>query len=362
MVCPSLSYGGAEKQFVGLTNYLAKAGNNVFVLSLFTREDSEIGWRAFTDNIKIMHGKNDKNKSLTKKYIKTIWQIIKIQRKHKIDVSISFIEMARSATILASKFTKSKCIVSERADPNSRSGKYNKLIFKIFELSNGYVFQTSQAKDFFLDSDKIKKNGTVIPNAIFEDEMPQPYMGERNFRIVSVGRLQVSQKRQDILLKAYKLIEHEFPEYDLYLYGDGPDRDLLFEIAKDNNILSRVHFMGVYKNILEEIKDAGLFVLSSDYEGIPNALIEAMCMGIPCVSTKCSPGGAELLITHGKNGLLAERGSVNDLADKMRIMLIDREKALAMGKEAVKIREAYNSSTVLPKWVAYINKVLVNSI
>ena len=146
----------------------------------------------------------------------------------------------------------------------------------------------------------------------------------------------------DVSLKEYRLREIEkvaeqYPDYQLIIYGEGPSREELEHLVKELGIEKQVSLPGNKKNLHEQIKNAEIFLLSSDYEGMPNALIEAMCMGLPCISTKVS--GATDLISHGKNGLLVELDDQKGFEEAMLELLAQKEQAENMAKEAVKLNE-----------------------
>ena len=123
---------------------------------------------------------------------------------------------------------------------------------------------------------------------------------------------------------------------------------------------NRVFFKGNYSPIYDKLKDASLFVLSSDYEGMPNALMEAMALGIPCISTDCDGGGAKFLIENNVNGLLVPKGDVIALANAMQIILSDSDKAKKLGLEAAKIQKKLAPEVIYRKWEEFIEKVVYN--
>jgi glycosyltransferase involved in cell wall biosynthesis len=183
------------------------------------------------------------------------------------------------------------------------------------------------------------------------------YEGERRKVIVSVGRI-CAQKRQDVLIDAFQKIADKNKEYNLEIYGKGDMLEELKARVESYGLSNRIKFIVTGANVFQDMKNASLFAFTSDYEGLPNALLEAMALGLPCVSTKCSPGGAEALIEDGKNGYLVHCGDVNALAERIDYMLSNYDKALAMGKEAFKIRNRVELQVILDEWERYINHVL----
>ncbi len=351
-VAPHVGYGGAEKNFIGIANYAVENGYKVYLLTEEGRENS----RAIHPNIVQMKAKIDASGNMIKKYFQAVSSIRKAMKTSKADVVISFIELWRSASVLATRFTKTKCIVSERADPYTRSGRYNKIIFMLFSMADGYVFQTRQARDFF--SEKVRRKSVVIPNPVFKEDALQEYMGEKRKIIVNIARLDIKQKRQDLIIEAFDLIKNDFPEYRLYLYGDGCDRSVLEDKIEKLQLKERVFLKGVTHDVYKSLGEAEIMVLASDYEGIPNAIIESMCVGVPVISTKCSPGGAEFLIENGSNGLLVEKGDVNGIAEAIRKLLKNEQLYNEIKRNGFNIKKTLNSDLILPKWTEYIEEVI----
>ena len=175
----------------------------------------------------------------------------------------------------------------------------------------------------------------------------------------TLGRLDIFQKRQDVLIKAFYLFHNNHPDYKLEIWGDGAQQDeekikrLISSLKLDNYVIMK----GVTNTPSKSIMDSRFFVLSSDFEGIPNALIEAMSLGLPCISTKCSPGGAELLITNSRNGLLVPCGDYRALSDKMCWMVEHPIDSDNMGKEARKISEKFSDEIISKMWFDYLNSI-----
>ena len=130
------------------------------------------------------------------------------------------------------------------------------------------------------------------------------------------------------------------------------------DAVKEKNLVDRVIFHGLVSNIPDAIREAKLFVLTSDFEGMPNALIEAMSVGLPCISTDCSPGGAAELIQSGKNGIIVPTGDATAIAEAIRKVLDKPIEAEKMGIEAQKIAERLKPEVIYGQWIEYIDKVM----
>lgn len=266
---------------------------------------------------------------------------------------ISFYNDVAALTALAITGYHIPLIYSERNDPNRvNQRKMDKVYRKIVERSaRGFVFQTTGAQKCY--PKKVQDRSDVILNPLETAGFPTHDFTSEKKEIVTVGRLE-PQKNQKILIDAFSKIANDFLDYDLTIYGEGSLRPELEQFVQSKGLQNRVILPGSKNRIQEHIKDAALFVLSSDYEGIPNALIEAMAIGLPCISTDCSPGGARELINDGENGIIVDCGNSDALAKAMVSLLEDRKKAQEMGINAKKICRRADKDLVCDRWLNLI--------
>lgn len=353
-VAESLSYGGAARRFVGLANALALRNHQVEMLVYSDLIDikDDINKRILIINDVIDYKPKDWLQRNIVYRVKAIGKINNTVNKNKYDVVISFNDMVNINLLLSRAKSKSKVLISERSDPHYNAGYLQKIKKQLYRYADGIVFQTEGAKSFF--GDKLPKKIEIIPNPLPSNENFNKSKSNKQKKIVSVARLWLYQKRQDILLRAFKEFTKKHKNYELVLYGDGPDYSKIQSLIQELGISDKVSLAGAKDNIIERIKDAELFVLSSDFEGIPNALIEAMAVGLPVVSTRCSPGGAEFLITHKINGLLVERDNYKELAKAMLYMIENPTDASRMGDKAKGITDRLNEEKIYNKWEKFI--------
>lgn len=271
----------------------------------------------------------------------------------KPDAVISFYNDICALTAVAIRDLHIPLIYSERNDPNRvNQRRIDKFYRKIVEWkADRFVFQTEGAKRCY--PDKVQKRSVVILNPMDTVSFPIHNYEDEEKIIVSVGRLE-PQKNQCLLINAFSLIQDRLPDYRLVIYGEGHLREQLEEQIRKKNLQDRVLLPGAKTGIQDYIKKASLFALSSDFEGLPNALIEAMAIGLPCISTDCSPGGARELIQHGKNGLLVPCDDAEKMADAMEEMILNRELAIQCGKNALEIRKRVESSAIAKEWLSYL--------
>ena len=350
-VIGTLNYSGAEKVARHLIHALYHQYHHEIGLILISGEDPH----PEIDYIKQFPIKTSGNK-LARVYNRHA-QIREIVNTEQYDVVISFGVKFNIDTIEALKSVKTKVILCERNDPISDP---HRKILRIrrrisYPYASGYVFQTKEIAHFF--GDEIASRSAIIPNFI-ERRMPKLYSSNTEDIIVHISRLDDRQKNIMMLLRAFKEFTtiHNY-DYHLYIVGDGPDKRKFRQYTAENNLDDRVHFPGK-QNVYDYLKFAQIYVLPSNYEGMPNSLIEAMASGIPCIATNCSGGGAAYLIEDHINGTLIP---VNDKAKLVSalIELADNQELRAQySKEAYRINDILEFNKIITKWISYIEYVV----
>lgn len=186
--------------------------------------------------------------------------------------------------------------------------------------------------------------------------MPEPVSGEREKIVVSAGRLE-DQKNFPLLVRAFSAFHEQHPEYKLVIYGEGKKRRELEQLAQSLLPSGAWSMPGRVDDLPQRIVSCGIFALSSDYEGVPNVLIEAMACGMPVVSTDCAPGGAAVLIDPGVNGLLVPVGDAEALAEGMAYLAEDPLQAAQMGRKAVQLQQRLDAERVCSQWLKYLQEI-----
>lgn len=194
-------------------------------------------------------------------------------------------------------------------------------------------------------------NVTVIPNPCSLDGQKVSIKSAKSKTILAVGRLH-EQKGFDFLLQAWKPIEKTYSDWSLRIVGDGPKRAEL-EAQIESQSLKRVVLAGATNNVLDEYEAASIFVLSSRYEGLPLALIEAMWSGLPCIAFDCPQGPAELLAEN--RGWLVPNGDIAELTAQIAYALSHPEEALKCAQKAQSFAQTtYSEAAIMPQWVQLI--------
>ena len=205
----------------------------------------------------------------------------------------------------------------------------------------------------------------VIHNPLAKD-MISPYYGERSNTIVNFCAFK-AHKNLLLLVDAFEILHKDHSDYKLYIYGDTPDvkkgsgrdyREDVLAYIKQKHLEDDVFICQATNEIHKIIRDAAMFVSSSDYEGLSNSMIEAMALGLPCVCTDCDGGGAREMIVSGENGLLVKKGDPYALAKGMSLFVDDPGFARICGRNAVQIREKLCEDVILKKWIDVIGRLL----
>lgn len=350
----SVGFGGAEKMLAFVANGLCKIGNQIYIANFNSVPQYVTDKKQIFDSSITIYSIETKNGN---KHIQRIKAIKQLVVNKKIEVIIGFTMFPNFYGKIVSILTKVPSIMSERGDPyvGFTNSIADKIILFFINSSKGAVFQTVDAARFY--SKKLQRRGIVIPNAI---ELPDNFVKKQNIArlktVVSVGRFQNVQKRYDIMLKSFALFAESHPDYILKLYGSGDDILLIKQWSKDFGISDKVKFMGVVYNAPNVIKEDGMFLITSDYEGIPNALLEAMAAGLPVISTDCSPGGAKMLINDHENGLLVPVRDIKAIANAMTEFANNRELSEKCSKNAQKVVNKFAPQKIIQQWIEYINK------
>lgn len=358
----SLGRGGAERVVSILSAEFLKRG---FEVGIATEWESEKEY-PLAPGIKRYNvglSEEDEKKGRISKILRRYTHLRNLVKNIKPGTVISFCNKANFRASVALWNLPFKLIVSVRNDPAVDYAPF-KLATKIMKKrADGCVFQTTRARDFF--GEDFAKKSTVIFNPLsdeYEKEDGFAYnaasFGQNEMKyILLVGRL-TKQKNPILLLQAFNRIKDDIPDFGIKIFGDTQDADVVSDMKtfiRMNNLEDRVSFEGVSDQTSEELKKAYMFVLSSDYEGMPNALIEAMSIGIPCISTDCPCGGPAELIEDGKNGLLVPVGDADRLADEIYKVATDVNLANELADNAREIKKILGREIIAGQWIDFIN-------
>ena len=353
----SLGFAGAEKMLTFVANSLSKRGHACCIVNLdviggyINEQKQQVSEQVVVHTVE----QPPENMSRHKFRIQKLYQYTK---EFKPDVLIGFTRFPSCYARIVGRMCRIPSIMSERGDParTTPNTLKAKLILGVVNGSAGGVFQTEGAMVTY--GKGLRKRGTVIPNPIFvQGQVPEVPFDKREKTVVTVGRLDNEQKRYDVMIRAFKIFSQSHPEYTLKLYGRGVDEDKIRNWAQEQGISDKVRLMGLTSKPMECIASDGMFLITSDFEGISNSLLEAMAVGLPCVSTDHTPGGARLLIQDHENGLLAPIGDSEALAKAMGEFADNPELARKCGENAKDVLVRFAPERMIDMWENYICKI-----
>lgn len=346
----NLSYGGAQKMLTFVANNIDRDYFSVFIHRMNPNTNFA---QKLNGDVTLFNG-NEHKKRFVRRFDE-LSDFLKTIKEVKPDVIVSFLNMPNLIASISGFLKSVPVIISERADPSRNMDVSSKIMRRIECCAKGAVFQTQGARNLY--PGPLRKKGVVIPNPVTPVLLDRPYEYRKNIKNIGfVGRFELIQKRQDIAIEAFNEVLKHNTNITLHFFGSGPDEDECKRITQELGISQNVIFHGKVNNPSAELLNMDMYIISSDYEGIPNSLIEAMSLGLPCVSTKCTPGGAELLIKDSVNGLLTECGDYTALAAAMEKFIDNPEFAHKCGRNAQKISETFNPKKIIDMWNKYLKK------
>ena len=356
----SMSRGGAERVIASLSNTYCRQGDEI---SIITVDNSASGYSLDerVKHIRLNLAGNSKNKiqGLFRNLL-VMGALHKVIKENKFDAVLTF--ELRQAVLLQYIFPfgrKFKLISSERANPNTRKlGRLEKRQYdKMLTNVDGFIFQTERVS--FCYPEKLRKIGTVIHNGVFPEILPEKlpeFNNRRHKDICAVGRLD-RQKGYDILLEAFEQFRQTHPDYRLHIYGKGALQEKLEAQIAALDFSGSVTLHGSVPDVMFQVADMGMFILASRFEGMPNALMEAMACGLPCISADCDFGPREL-IQDRENGMLVPVEDVENLASAMAELADNKELAEKLSQNAQAIRKTHNGETIAKMYYQYITDVV----
>lgn len=359
LTIPSMSSGGAEHVMSILANNWAQ--NHDVTLITVTATDGDfypldknihrigLGKAAMSGNVL----------SATVRNLNRIFEIRKRLKQRKPDVTISFLDRMNVVTLLAAFGLNIPVIISERIDPRQLSPGRGWIWLRrnVYRLASAVVVLTEELKQVLADIVPAKKLH-VIPNPAMRKEAMDETQAEVTIPspfVAAMGRL-VPQKGFDMLLQAFHLCSHA-EQWSLVIMGEGEERQKLMAIIRELGLENRVFMPGRLRRPDLVMSKAEFFVLSSRFEGFPNAVIEAMACGLPVISFDC-PTGPNVIIHDGKDGILVPREDITALARAMQSLISDASQRNQLGIEARKVVNNFSESKIMEKWQDLIRQVI----
>ncbi|MCR5464810.1 MAG: glycosyltransferase [Bacteroidales bacterium] len=262
-----------------------------------------------------------------------------IRLRFRPDVTLSF--LIKPSLLNAFALGGGRKVMSERNNPRKKGERHFCMACLAYRHADKVIFQSDTVRNMF--PEEIRRKGVVIPNPV---EVSCKASGDSH-KIVASGRLR-PQKNFALLIKAFSYFLESHPDHTLHIYGKGPLEEELRRLVSELSLDGKVFIEGYVDRIHEAIRDAEMFVLSSDFEGMPNALLEAMMMGLPCVTTAFE--GAEELFGDSESCLMVPAGDEMALAGAMS--KLDEEPLFreSLARRAREFSNRFSMEKVIPLW------------
>lgn len=340
--------GGTERKVANLANYMSDKGHEVVLVNAY-RFDDEFAVNESVKRLVCEPSKDELPGSRIGNYRARFNALKDIWVREKPDVILSFIGKTNIMTLLTSKGLNIPVAVGIAGDPNEEY--YNPVLKflarNLFKKADAVILQTERSKAFF--PKKVLDKAVIMRNPVSPDFDIDRFEGERDKTVVTLGRID-DNKNHALIIDAFASIADKYPEWKVIIYGEGPSKEALEAKVRDLGLSNRILFPGYTDDVVGVLKIAGVFVLSSNTEGSPNALIEAMMMGVPVISTDCPCGGPGELIRDGQNGLLIPVNDRVKMQDSLQKLFDNPHFAEQIGRESARTRDIYSPKKVFEAW------------
>jgi len=348
-VISSLEAGGAERVAAILTAEWAARG---WPITLLTFDDGRKS-PFFTPHPEIDYRPLDLRR-ISRHVVASIvnicgrlWRLRRAISDSRPDIIVSFGDTTNVLTLIASRTLGVPVIVAEHVDPEHHAiGRAWRILRRLtYSWADTVTVLTARMSRQFPYARRV----AVVPNPI-----PPPTPGGhpafvlKRPAVVGVGRLQ-HQKRFSLLIDAFAGLAKRYPDWTLYIFGDGPLRDRLGVQIEGHGLADRIELPGIITPIDGLLRQADLFVLSSAYEGFPMSLCEAMANGVAVISTDC-PTGPEEIIRDGVDGILVKNDDLTALGNAMVRLMADPDQRAALADNGLRITERFGTERILGLW------------
>ncbi len=347
-VTANLGSGGAERVTSLLANQLCQKGYDVEIIFFRNR----LVFYELDERVKtIVIGEECHSDMMWRKML---W-LRNYVKKEKPDVVIPFRVSVYCTTILSLMGLSVPILASERIDPHIPDSYWTCLRKLLLPFVKHLVVQTEYIKSYYPKF--IQKKTSIIYNPVNEESLSPalPLREGRQNRIISVGRL-YPQKNQEMMIRAFAKVADDFPDWQLVIYGEGPLRESLELIVDSLEMQDRVLLPGRTEHVIEELRKSKIFCMSSDYEGMSNSMIEAICVGLPIISTNVS--GTEELIIDGKNGFLVTPNDEEQMAQCFNSLMGNEELITRFSGYNKNLSSKFKTETIVDQWEQLLNEII----
>lgn len=354
---PRMGSGGSERVISILANRLTEQGHSVHITQLIASDSFyPLAESVTLSGMDIAIRRNNRLVAYwdqARFFLRGLTHVKKDIQKHRPDVVIAFMrQTCIMMGVLKLLGNQVPLICSERNDPTVQNAVVRRLMKWVYKKADLFVCQGKGVFDYFSGV----ANKQIISNPVPKYDFPCPTAAERRPAVVAVGRLD-KQKNFPLLIQSFVRVHEAFPNVSLEIYGEGPERAALEQIISSQKANDYIRLMGAHSDLHACIYDAALFVMSSNYEGFPNALAEAMSLGLPVVSTDFATGIAKALIGP-KNGRVVPVGDETAMTDAICELLSSAELRDACSQNNIGISETYSAAAITAAWESAIKSLV----
>ena len=350
IIVHGLSGGGAERVASLLANYMVAHQIQILVVCAYNRMEDDnkarypLDSRVQTQYIPIHTAISP---------LRFMERSLRIRRA-VLDFAPSQVISLISYEAVLTAFSGVPFIFSLRNDPYTymSRGIRSKLLMVMLSKARKIVFQSQGARNYFQQD--IRQKSVVIPNPINSKALPLWTDCGHDKTFVTACRLN-AQKNLPMLLDAFAAVHRKHPDYTLEIYGKGDLQPALEEQIRQLHAESYILLKGFSTDIHSRMAHASGFVLSSDYEGLSNSMLEALCIGVPCVCTDCPPGSPREYITSGENGFLTKVGDAADMEQKICTVIENPDLAAGFAARNLSIRNRLDTEVICAEWAKLLD-------
>jgi GalNAc-alpha-(1->4)-GalNAc-alpha-(1->3)-diNAcBac-PP-undecaprenol alpha-1,4-N-acetyl-D-galactosaminyltransferase len=358
LVVPSLALGGAERVLARMANHWAARGDAVTVITLSatTTDTYPLDPQVRRIALDLMRDSRGPIRALFNNWIR-VRRLRDAIGHSQPDTVISFTDRMNVVVLLACRPLGVDTVVSERIDPSQQplGRMWSWLRRRVYPRARALVVQTETVRRQ-MEPLMCGRPIYVIPNAVDAPTGDWPARELRqstgSLQLAAIGRL-APQKGFDLLIDAFARAAEDKPNWSLCILGEGPERRRLEHQIHERGLDGRVRLCGWVPDPAAVLYNCDAFVLSSRFEGFPNALLEAMALGLPSIAVDC-PSGPAGIIRHEVDGVLVPLGDVPALTAAIRRLLLDDQLRGRLGAEAARVVDRFGSERYFARWEAVL--------
>ncbi|SAI69774.1 glycosyltransferase [Bordetella ansorpii] len=356
LLVSSMHAGGAERVAATLVNAWAARGDTAILVPTYSSKGT--CFYPLSDDVQL-HWLADRAGTRAGGPLAAVRRLAALRamvREMKPDVVVSFLTNVNIAAILATRGQEAPVIVCERTNPvvAAAAGRgLSALRRLLYPRADMVTVQAAATVEPFARMVPGIRRLAVIANPLPSDLADAPLVpvdqAAGRKRLAGMGRM-VPEKQFDHLIAAFAGLAPSHPDWDLWLWGDGPQREALEAQVAQAGLQGRVFMPGRTETPWEEMRMAHAFVMSSSVEGFPNVLLEAMSLGMPCVTYDC-PSGPREITREGQDALLVPLGDRAGLRNAIQALMDDPARRVELGARAAQsVRGRYSLPAVLADW------------